>query len=103
MHKTKNKNYAFRVAESDLNSIQKRAKRAKLTVTDYITKSALNKQITVIDGLPQLTTELKAIGRNVNQLTTLANMNRVEVVHLDEFTEQLWEIHAQLRILTEAI
>lgn len=103
MHKTKNKNYAFRITEKDLATIQKKAKKAKMTVTDYLTKSALEQQIVVIDALPQMISELKAIGRNLNQLTVLANMERLEVVHLDEFTEVLSNIHVRLRKLTEVL
>ena len=54
--------------------IQRLAKQAGMTVTDYIVTCALNKKIVRVDGLEEAVTELKAQGRNLNQLTTLANM-----------------------------
>jgi hypothetical protein len=77
MKKQKDKTYAFRISSADLKKIKTNAKRAKLTVTEYLTASALNKEITVVDGLESLVPELKAQGRNLNQLTPLAHMGRV--------------------------
>ena len=47
-----------------------------VTVTDYLTTCALGKEIVRIEGLDDLLSELKAQGRNLNQLTTLANMGQ---------------------------
>ena len=57
--------------------IQEQAKTAGLTVTDYLCYSGLGKEIVRVEGLEQVLSELKAQGRNLNQLTTLANMGRV--------------------------
>ena len=38
-----------------------------MNFTEFVTRSALNKQITVVDGLPKILKEVKAIGRNLNQ------------------------------------
>lgn len=53
----------------------------------------------VIDGLPEVVKLQKAIGRNLNQLVTLANMDRVQVMYLKELTEQ----YAQANDLLAAI
>ena len=53
-----------------------------------MTTCCLGKQIVVIDGLHEVIRLQKTIGRNLNQLTTLANMGRVRVVNLQELTEQ---------------
>ena len=53
----------------------------------------------VIDGLPEVVKQQKAIGRNLNQLATLANMGRVQVVYLKALTEQ----YAQANDLLAAI
>ncbi len=55
-----------------------------MTVTDYLTTCALDKEIVRIDGLDNLLAELKAQGRNLNQLTTLANMGRITVLRRDD-------------------
>lgn len=53
----------------------------------------------VIDGLPEVVKQQKAIGRNLNQLVTLANMGRVQAVYLKELTQQ----YAQVNELLSAI
>ena len=100
MEKLKDKKFAFRVSESDLNQVRLKAKRARMTVTDYLVTSALNKDIVVIDGVEQLISQMKAVGKNLNQLTTLAHMGRIQAVRLDEVMEAFGNIAAALRDLT---
>jgi len=100
MEKLKDKKFAFRVSERDLNQVRMKAKRARMTVTDYLVASALNKDIVVIDGVDGLITQMKAVGRNLNQLTTLAHMGRIQAVRLDEVMEVFGDIVTALRDLT---
>ena len=58
-----------------------------MTLTEYITDCCLGKQIVIIDGLDEVIRQQKAIGRNLNQLTTLANMGKVKTVYLKELTD----------------
>ena len=103
MKQIKDKNYAFRVSEKDLDTIKNKAKKAKMTVTDYITQSALGKEIVVIDGLPQIITELKRIGNNLNQLTMLSHQGVINTVNLDEIEESLTAIYWKINELTKAV
>ena len=84
-------------------AIQARAKQADLTVTDYLCLCGLGKKIVHVDGLDPVLTELKAQGRNLNQLTTLANMGRITVVYGDRLAESYGQVSEQLRqLLREA-
>ena len=103
MKKQKDKTYAFRVSSADLNKIKANAKRARLTVTDYLTACALNKEIVIIDGVEPLVGQMKAVGRNLNQLTTLAHMGRIEAVRLDEMSEAFGNIASALNSLTREV
>ncbi len=82
----KNKKLSIRVSEDELQGIKGKAKQAGMNLTDYIVKCCLKKQITVIPDLGDVLKEQKAIGRNLNQLTTLANMGRIRTVNLAELT-----------------
>ena len=73
----KNKLVALRFRESDYNKIKAKAEKAEMNFTEFVTTSALNKKIVKIDGLPDVLKEIKAIGRNLNQLTTLCNMGKI--------------------------
>ena len=84
----KSKKMSIRLSEEDLDMIHRKARKALLTLTEYVTTCCLGKQIVVIDGLHEVIRLQKTIGRNINQLTTLANMGRVRVVNLKELTEQ---------------
>lgn len=103
MKQTKDKNYAFRISEKDLDTIKKKSKKAKMTVTDYITKSALDKKIVVIEGLPEIVTELKRIGNNLNQLTMLSHQGVINTVNLDETEESLTAIYWKINELTKVV
>ena len=83
--------------------IQEQAKTAGLTVTDYLCYSGLGKEIVRVEGLEQVLSELKAQGRNLNQLTTLANMGRVSVVKGETLAENYGKIYEQLRELLREV
>lgn len=80
----KNKKLSIRISEQDLAAIHRKANTANLSITDYVTRSCLNKQIVVVDGLENIIREQKAIGKNLNRLTLLCNMGRVSVADLSE-------------------
>ena len=84
-------------------AIRERAEAAGLTVTDYLCYSGLGKEIVRVEGLEQVLSELKAQGRNLNQLTTLANMGRVSVVKGDTLAENYGKIYEQLRELLREV
>jgi len=92
----KDKKFAFRISESDLNSIRTKAGQAKMTVTNYLVACALCKKNIIVEGLPEVTSQLKAVGRNLNQLTTLANMGRFTSVRLDEALVLFGKIYEML-------
>ncbi|MBQ8236561.1 MAG: plasmid mobilization relaxosome protein MobC [Oscillospiraceae bacterium] len=87
---------SIRISEENLQKIHHKAEQAKLSITDYVTRCCLGKQITVIEGLDEVVRQQKAIGRNLNQLTTLANMGRIRAVYLEELTQQYGQVSSLL-------
>jgi hypothetical protein len=61
----------------------------------------MNKQIVRIEGLDAVLKEQKAIGRNLNQLSVLANMGRVDVVNLATVLDKFTEVQCLLQNLLE--
>ena len=88
MQKKKTAIITARMTPADKKAITQRAKTAGMTVTDYLTICALGKEIVRINGLDDLLSELKAQGRNLNQLTTLANMGRLSVLRGDDLVSE---------------
>ena len=93
----------LRVTPRTKETIRERAKAAGMTVTDYLCYSGLGKEIVRVEGLEQVLSELKAQGRNLNQLTTLANMGRVTAVKGDALAENYGKIYEQLRELLREV
>ena len=67
----KTKTVALRFRESDYKKIKQKADKAKMNFTEFVTTSALGKKVTVIEGLDEVLKEQKAMGKNINQLTTI--------------------------------
>lgn len=89
---------AMRFQDSDYAAIKKKAEKANMNFTEFVTSAAMGKPVTVIDGLPEVLREQKAIGRNLNQLTTLCNMGRIDCPDLSKLKEQYAQV---LTALTE--
>ena len=87
MQKKKTAIITARMTPEDKQKIEQRAANAGMTVTDYLTTCALGKKIVRVDGLDKILTELKAQGRNLNQLTVLANMERLTVMRGDDLAD----------------
>lgn len=97
----KNKKLSIRISDTDLAVVHRKAEKARLTFTEYVTRACLGKQIFVVDGLDEIIHQQKAIGRNLNQLTVLSNMGRVTVVDCDELTKQYAHMNETLTKLLE--
>ena len=67
--------------------LQERARDANMTLTQYLIICGLGQEIVRVDGLDAVLSELKAQGRNLNQLTTLANMGRISVLRGDDLIQ----------------
>ena len=93
----------LRVTPRTKDRIRTKAQELGLTVTDYLCLCGLGKKIIRVEGLDKVLSELKAQGRNLNQLTTLANMGKITVVHEDRLAERYGQISEQLRQLLREV
>lgn len=97
----KNRKLSIRISEEDLLVLHHKADKAKLSITDYVTKCSLGKQIFVINGLDEVIRQQKAIGRNLNQLTTLCNMGKVNCVNLQPLIDEYAKLNQTLTELLD--
>ena len=84
-----------------MDTIRKKAKQARLSQSDYVTRCCLGSQVVVIEDLKEVAKQLRGIGNNLNRLTMLANMSRVEITNLDGLTQELADVSAVLREIQE--
>ena len=99
--KNKTKNLHIRLSENDFELIRKRALSSYLTVTDYVTKCCLEKQIFVIEGIDEVIRQQKYVGNNLNQLTRIANSGTVNVVGLNEVKKEYAKVTGKLNEILE--
>ena len=93
----------LRVTPQTKERIRAKAQELSLTVTDYLCLCGLGKKIVRVEGLDKVLSELKTQGRNLNQLTTLANMGKVTVVYGDRLAEGYVQVNEQLRQLLREV
>lgn len=98
-NETKNKMIAMRFRERDYAAIKKKAEHAKMNFIEFITAAALDKPVVVVNGLDEVLREQKAIGRNLNQLTTLCNMGKLTCLDLNSLKERYGAIMIALNEL----
>ena len=97
----KDKQFSIRISEQDLETIRRKAAQAHMSQSDYVTACCLRKQIVILDGLKEVLRQQKAIGNNLNQLTVLANMGKVQFANLDTAAQEFAKINVTLRQIQE--
>ena len=97
----KDKQFSIRISAQDLETIRRKAAQAHMSQSDYVTACCLGKRIVILDGLKEVLRQQKAIGNNLNQLTVLANMGKVQFANLDSATQEFSKINTALRELQE--
>lgn len=83
--------------------LQQRAQDANMTLADYLCICGLGQEIIRVEGLDAVLSELKAQGRNLNQLTTLANMGQLTVLRSDELIDKYADLCVAIRRLTKEV
>ena len=97
----KNKQFSIRISAQDLETIRQKAVQAHMSQSDYVTTCCLGKRIMILNGLMEVLRQQKAIGNNLNQLTVLANMGKVQFANLDTAAQEFARINTSLRELQE--
>jgi len=93
--------FSTRMASADREKIRALAAKAHMSMSEYVTACCLGKRIVVIDEQKELLRQLKGIGSNINRLTVLANMGKVQVIGLEKAAGELSEVSAALRAVME--
>ena len=92
----KSKRFNFRVTDTMDALIRKKAADAGMSITDYIILCAIDKKVINYGGLRELTTQVKKLGNNINQLLILSRQGRINTVNLTSTQEELRKIYELL-------
>lgn len=102
MNRARPKQMVIRASEEEFKKIKIKVQKSKLKQNEYILKCLLDKDIYVIDGLNELTAELKRIGNNLNQLTRSVHEGKANCSEeLSEINEEMKEVWQSLRLLIQ--
>jgi len=91
----------LRVTEKEYEKIEKKAKKAKMNISHYVSLSALDRDIVVFEDLKELIHQLSKAGNNLNQITLLAHQGKIKAVDLSSVRKVVEEIWQSLNSLTE--
>lgn len=101
MKNNKDIRVTIRLTPEQYESIKSRADTAHLSLSSYIRAAAMRHKVTVVDGLSEMTRELKGLGRNLNQLTVLAHQGHITSPDLSRTASALERCYTELHRLTE--
>ena len=97
----KNRHFNFRVNEKEYNKIKSQIEKSKLNTSEYLLRTAMDKDIIVVDGLEEIIMQLRKIGNNINQLTKLCNQGRITNIHLEDVKKEVKSIWQLLNLLIQ--
>ena len=97
----KEKRVTVRFTPEQYESVRARAESAHMAVSTYMRACSMRHKVVVVNGLKDYTRELKAIGRNLNQLTVLAHEGRIQLVNLDGVESALEKNYIGIQQLAE--
>lgn len=96
MKQNKEIRVTVRLTPEQYAGICARAEAAQMPPSAYIRAAAMRHKVTVVDGLRELTHELKGLGRNLNQLTMLAHQGRFSAPDLHSMIRTLERVYDRL-------
>ena len=79
---------AIRCTDEESRRIHELAERHGLKLNEFVMRCALGKKIVVANGIDEIVRQQKAIGRNLNQIATLANMGRLTAVNFQPLLDE---------------
>lgn len=97
----KNRHFNFRVNEKEYNKIKSKIEKSKLNTSEYLLRTAMDKDIIEIDGLEEIIMQLRKIGNNINQLTKLCNQRRLTNINLEDVKKEMKSIWQLLNLLIQ--
>ncbi|SKC73321.1 plasmid mobilization protein [Maledivibacter halophilus] len=72
----------FRVKETEYSQIERKAKRAKMNISQYVCLQALERDIRIYDGLKEHTRQLSRLGGNFNQALILVHQGKLNTIDI---------------------
>lgn len=95
----RDKKISFWATDVERRKIKKIIAKSGLSQREYLLGAALGRTIYQVNELKPVLAELKAVGRNLNQLTGLSHQGKITAVNLTEAVSTLQKIYAAINVL----
>ena len=95
-NRKRDKTLTIRLTESAKKKIIAKARKAKMSVTDFIIASTESSVIKTPEDLRPVVSQLKRIGNNINQIAVKVNSGVVYSVNFDEVIEMQNKIYEKV-------
>ena len=101
----KSTDFHVRISDDELELIDEKARQLRMTRSKYVIQSALHQKIITLDNtaIKQLTSELRKIGINVNQIAILCNMGKLQCVHIEDTKNEITKVWEELNKLRKDV
>ena len=86
----------IRLTKAEKERIERNAKRAERSITDYLVLLSLEMPIHVAEDVKPLLIELKRIGNNLNQITAKINTGVFQSYDFQDVVDEQKKIYEQL-------
>lgn len=93
----------IRVTKQKKEKLIKKSQKAEMTLSEYLIEQGLERDTIIIEDVRNFVHELRKIGKNINQLTHLANSGIIRTVYLDRFKEDMKKIWNELNNIYKLI
>ncbi len=91
----------LRVTDTEYRQIERKAKKAKMNMSQYVSLQALERDITIYEGLKEHTYQLSKLGSNLNQALILAHQGKLTTIDIMPIKKEIHAIWQLLNRLTE--
>lgn len=91
----------LRVTDAEYRQIERKAKKAKMNMSQYVSLSALDRDIVIYDGLKEHTHQLSKLGSNLNQALILAHQGKLTTIDIMPIKKEIHAIWQYLNLSTE--
>ena len=100
----KNARIEVRCYKKEKEELRKKSKQANMTMSEYIIALSENKKIFIVDGILELTLELKRIGNNINQIAMVANSQKfVNEYQLERVINEMEKVNRKINLIWDKI
>lgn len=93
----RNQTLTVRLTPKERSEIIRRAKKSRMSLTDYILAASTQTEIHVVEDTRPLIAELKRIGNNLNQITMKINAGAFQSYNFHEVLNMQRAIYEELR------